>query len=756
MEEQPRSKTFFPYLLFLGAAFIAFSPCLLGGKVYFANDLLASHSHFRSFLRTELFQGHFPLWNPYLCGGVPFFADPDAMMCYPLNYLTLLFPIPYGLGVFYFLHMFLAAAGTYLWMKNLRLSETACRLGAMTYGLSGFFWWELIHPSILAALTWFPWVLACLEKLTRDLSTKWAFLSGLCFAVVFCCGNFQITTCVLYTALPYFLFRVLTREEKTPPSLKKVFLVLLFGAWGSLPLIASLIPAYELSNLSNRHNENHTYDNYNGTFSMVPKTVYEFLFPAIGVPQGNTLENAIQQITDRVNTGNDFLGAFGYVGIWAPFLAVLAFKRKEKKWIFFLAGMGLLAILTAWGRFAPFHQIWCAILPGIKLSRAPFRFVLTYVLSACALAAYGYQTLERRLTEKNKEPILALGAGFYGLLLIAISFAQIETTWRETIALGLGAAGLILWSLSETWKTLGRIFFIGAWILPLFLSGWAGFGTGPSTVYDYDTNFPAFPYLAQKREGGRYYFDQNLLYQLPLESGMTAQYFPPDGPMEKGIRSPMGYVSLYLENFMQIQSLPTETFLRLMAVKGYVFGNDRGEMKEMEHHVYGGAHLYEFSKPVPYLNAPSHLLVAPDPGRDLEILKSPEFDPAAVASLAEPLPTPISSQLTGAQAQLTYEITRDEPNHQAFKVRLDKNSLVVFSEAMYPGWKALVDGKPAGIFTADHLFRSVFVPSGDHRVEFHFEPRWFKPLMAVLFLWFLSAIGYGIHQLKQKRTQTAI
>lgn len=115
------------------AAFIAFFHCLVLNQAYFANDLLNCYYHFRELVRNQLFSGHFPLWNPYFYGGQPFFADPNAMLCYPLNYLTLLFPTAYGLGVFYFLHFFIAACGSHFWLRSLRLSENASRLGALLF-----------------------------------------------------------------------------------------------------------------------------------------------------------------------------------------------------------------------------------------------------------------------------------------------------------------------------------------------------------------------------------------------------------------------------------------------------------------------------------------------------------------------------------------------------------------------------------------------------------------------------------------------
>ncbi|HET9870809.1 MAG TPA: hypothetical protein VFR02_09985, partial [bacterium] len=166
-DEKP-SRAWTAPLLFLAVAFVAFFPGLVLGRYYFANDLLAfSHGHL-GLLKHDFAQGHLSLWNPFLFGGQPIFANPNYMRCNPLNYLIPLFPIPYGLTVYFFLHLFLAAFGAYLLLKTLRCSEGASRMGALLYGLSGDFWWEIIHPSILTVLALWPWLALTLETLSRE------------------------------------------------------------------------------------------------------------------------------------------------------------------------------------------------------------------------------------------------------------------------------------------------------------------------------------------------------------------------------------------------------------------------------------------------------------------------------------------------------------------------------------------------------------------------------------------------------------
>src|SRR5262249_7073291 len=61
----------------------------------------------------------------------------------------------------------------------------------------------------------------------------------------------------------------------------------------------------------------------------------------------------------------------------------------------------------------------------------------------------------------------------------------------------------------------------------------------------------------------------------------------------------------------------------------------------------------------------------------------------------------------------------------SFHAELPSDGFVLVNELFYPGWQATVDAKPAEIWKADYIFRAIPVRAGSHRIEMHFQPRYF-------------------------------
>jgi hypothetical protein len=102
------------------------------------------------------------------------------------------------------------------------------------------------------------------------------------------------------------------------------------------------------------------------------------------------------------------------------------------------------------------------------------------------------------------------------------------------------------------------------------------------------------------------------------------------------------------------------------------------------------------------------------------------------------------------------KLVESKPPYLKYESQSSANSLVVFSEIFYPkGWHALVDGKEVPILRANYVLRALEVPSGSHVIEFKFEPKPYligdKVTMAsswVLILLVMGCLGWSFKNSK--------
>ncbi|NNK11997.1 MAG: YfhO family protein, partial [Flavobacteriaceae bacterium] len=71
----------------------------------------------------------------------------------------------------------------------------------------------------------------------------------------------------------------------------------------------------------------------------------------------------------------------------------------------------------------------------------------------------------------------------------------------------------------------------------------------------------------------------------------------------------------------------------------------------------------------------------------------------------------------------TVRLLNYQPNQLEYQSENDHEGVVVFSELYYPqGWNAYLDGEKVSHFRVNYGLRAIEVPSGNHKIEFKFEP----------------------------------
>jgi hypothetical protein len=148
--------------LVLGAltAFIAllFVDVLFGGKGFFARDLTFYHWPLKRIVRDTVLGGELPLWSRLIAGGQPLAANPAYEVWYPPQWLIFLPSFRLGFQLHIVFHLVLAACGTYLLLRALRVDVVPGAIGALSVALGGPLLSTTTMLPFLFAWSWAPWI----------------------------------------------------------------------------------------------------------------------------------------------------------------------------------------------------------------------------------------------------------------------------------------------------------------------------------------------------------------------------------------------------------------------------------------------------------------------------------------------------------------------------------------------------------------------------------------------------------------------
>ena len=95
----------------------AYPEVILGTHSFFNRDFGLFTYPNAFYAKQSLWHGEIPLWNPFNLCGIPFLAQWNTTVCYPLSWLYLVLPLPWSLNYFCFGHLLLAGMSMY-WLAH--------------------------------------------------------------------------------------------------------------------------------------------------------------------------------------------------------------------------------------------------------------------------------------------------------------------------------------------------------------------------------------------------------------------------------------------------------------------------------------------------------------------------------------------------------------------------------------------------------------------------------------------------------------
>lgn len=147
---------------------------------------------------------------------------------------------------------------------------------------------------------------------------------------------------------------------------------------------------------------------------------------------------------------------------------------------------------------------------------------------------------------------------------------------------------------------------------------------------------------------------------------------------------------------------------------------------------------------------------------DEEIAGLNDFDPELWAVVDKRFAEHYSGKLLEDDPEASIGLTGYAPNRLIYKATTTTQQVAVFSEIYYDkGWNAYVNGEAWPHFRVNYILRAVVLPSGEHRIEFRFEPKSYytgeRVSLAGSIVFALLLMGFVVFQirtaLKQQKNQ---
>ena len=690
-------RTPWPYFVLLAEVLLFFRKVLFSSAYQIPWDLQFYHQPLAWFASRSLARGELPLWDPFSYCGMPVYANLTTQLFYPPTVLVLLASnwIGRGAHLLYFLewqiaaHVFLGGAFAFRLMRRIGAGGMAALAGATVYQLDAYFASQAQHLGAMDAAAWLP--LAWLAAIELGDRFRWRRLAALVAALSLSfLAGFPATTAVVWgsTAL---LSLVLTAAGRA-----RWALAAWCGAsfvWAALLSAVQLFPTMELSRQS------------------VASLRADWMDSGGGIPLGAVITLVLpnhfgifqyegSQWTLPWNPTFLYL----YCGIPALLFAALAVARRRDRFLPVFAAMTLAAALWMLGDHTPVYRVLFLVLPYRLKAALYAEFALcAFTLALAALAAIG------------ADEFLCRRGRFAGCVVILL------------VAFDLVAAGS------------GR---------PMNTSDAV---REPGVGYDHFDRFPQIParlrqlvneasppWRIDTMKGSLTWSGCANLFEVPTANGddpfALVRYMQVRQSFTGGER---------WGRYYEIRD-PDSLVLKFLNVR-YVVSNGAlaapGSLVKRED--LPGNAVYENPDPLPRFFLVNKVRRAGGMEEAVALLRSPGFYPRREAVVEGDVGTPEVLGTAVGPTPGAVRTVRYAPREVVLETDAPARSLLVTSEAWYPGWRAEIDGRDQPLVLTNAAFRGIVVPSGHHTVVMRFRPAilWRSAMVSAVALALLIAVS---------------
>lgn len=410
-------------------------------------DAIAQFYPWRVFYAKCLRQGIIPLWNPHQFCGTPFLANGQSAVLYPPNLLFLIFDPITAFTIYAAVHLFFAAAFTYLLLRALGCSELAGITGGIAFAFCAFMvrWLEL--PTFVGAAVWLPAALLLVHRAVERRSVFYGMLSGAVIALAVLAGHLQIAFYVFFASLLWWLWKLgqVWRNDGRRQLLSRMILPFV-GCIITFGLIASvqLLPTLELARNSHRASAPTAegYDWFIGNSLKPYHLITAFIPDFYGNPSNNNfILLGRLDATKHTASAADYMEYGIYAGVLPVIFALMVLWSGRRPNVGFFAMLSGLALLCALG--TPINSLFYHFVPGFSSLGGPNRILLLYLFGIAALAGFGMDwfAVHAADTVRRKEKITRAGyIGVHAAAMTVIAAVACDLVARSFLVQEVGVS----------------------------------------------------------------------------------------------------------------------------------------------------------------------------------------------------------------------------------------------------------------------------------------------------------------------------
>ncbi|MDB6024539.1 MAG: hypothetical protein JWM68_762 [Verrucomicrobiales bacterium] len=712
----------FPQVLIFGQSFVFRDFGLFGYPLAF-------------YARESLSSGQIPLWDPYNNCGIPFLAQWNTQVLYPVSWIYLVIPSPWSVSLFCLLHIFWAGIGMYFLASRWTGNRLAAALAGTAFVFNGFTLNCLMWPNCIATLAWMPWTVLAVESAWRTGGRRMITASFVATLQMLAgTPEYILMTWLLLTGLCTTHLLGHRSEIKTVAG-RFLLIVILVTALCA----AQLGPFLDLLAHSQRNaglnSENWAMPFFGLGNFFVP------LFRSYESPTG------VFFLYEQAYTSSYYLG----IGVLA--LALIAMWRVRETRVKVLGIVALCCAIFALGDNAYVYTWVRSVFPIFAFMRYPVKFVVLLTFVIPLLMAFAIRAILEATDRKAEwlRTIITVGVSITGLILLILLFSHAypyrEEVWNITCKSGvtrilfLLGTFVALYSLTKMDQKRNQI-FLSFGLIGIFWFDTLTHAPSQNPVVTTEAFRPGLPPLHELTP-------QPTLGEARVMVSTEAWHVLHRTILSNSFN---GYICSrlamdsdcnLLDHLPKVDGLFSMYLREESDVRKRLYGNTN-----LTTHVADFLNVAQITAPgkiFDWQSRPSFMPVITAGQKPLFVRAEDSlemlfvnFDPRKTVLLrseAKPLVSVTN------QSNATISNQKWSAHRISFDVEATSPAMTVLSQVHYHAWKAYVDNIPTPILRANHAYQALQVEGGHHHVELVYEDRVFYASAAVSGLTLLLCAG---------------